>query len=177
MVPSYLRPTRLLTPPHRKLTHVCDPIAPRFGLCARVAHAPQVLGGVKGDRGRPERCCVVERGAVAAGLGGVAPFALTCAVTLLTDAPRCGRMPKGMKTFDTGANTFWFVCPCSFRWEGNTQRAKNLAWRLHGKKCEIARNMKLINNQGVVVQLWQGKQDIVEIDIKNSPQCAQPYNC
>ena len=22
-----------------------------------------------------------------------------------------------------------------------------------------------------------GKQDIVEVDIKNSPQCAQPYNC
>jgi hypothetical protein len=40
----------------------------------------------------------------------------------------------------------WFLCPCGHRWDGASQRAKDLAWRLHKKKCEIAVD-DLINSE------------------------------
>ena len=53
-------------------------------------------------------------------------------------------MPKG-KTIgwtktrcDQGGMYHWFLCPCGHRWDGASQRAKDLAWRLHKKKCEMA---------------------------------------
>ena len=47
-------------------------------------------------------------------------------------------MPKGLKTFDLGPSVFWFECECGNRWEGNSQRAKTFAHRLHAKVCNTS---------------------------------------
>ena len=48
-------------------------------------------------------------------------------------------MPKGLKRCELGGTYHWFVCPCGHRWDGQSQRAKDMAWRLHNKKkCEKA---------------------------------------
>ena len=47
-------------------------------------------------------------------------------------------MPKGKTRCDQGGMYNWFLCPCGHRWDGASQRAKDLAWRLHKKKCEMA---------------------------------------
>ena len=47
-------------------------------------------------------------------------------------------MPKGLKTFDVGPSVFWFECECGDRWEGNSQRAKTFAHRLHTKVCNTS---------------------------------------
>ena len=45
-------------------------------------------------------------------------------------------MPKGTKHMDVrGAEYHWFECGCGHRWEGASQRAKDLAYRLHRKHC------------------------------------------
>ena len=72
-----------------------------------------------------------------------------------------------------GGGKDWFVCPCGFRWEGSTQRAKDLAWRLHGRRCDLAatlvrQGIRLTNNEGSrPIDLWKGKHDIVAHDLAN----------
>ena len=54
-------------------------------------------------------------------------------------------MPKGQKLMDIrGSEYFWFECGCGHRWEGASQRAKDLAHRLHRKHCNTG---ELQNNQ------------------------------
>ena len=42
-------------------------------------------------------------------------------------------MPKGAmsKGGDAGGESHWFRCKCDYQWQGATQRAKDLAFRLH----------------------------------------------
>ena len=49
-------------------------------------------------------------------------------------------MPKGNKLRDVrGAESHWFECGCGHRWEGSSQRAKDLAYRLHAKQCNTGK--------------------------------------
>ena len=56
-------------------------------------------------------------------------------------------MPKGLKMRDVrGRESHWFECgECNYRWEGASQTAKNLAFRLHSKYCNTASKCKLSN--------------------------------
>ena len=56
-------------------------------------------------------------------------------------------MPKGLKVSDVrGHELHWFECSgCSYRWEGASQTAKNLAFRLHSKCCKVASKCELSN--------------------------------
>ena len=56
-------------------------------------------------------------------------------------------MPKGLKMSDMrGYERHWFDCgACGYRWEGASQTAKNLAFRLHSKCCKAASKCKLSN--------------------------------
>ena len=57
------------------------------------------------------------------------------------------RMPKGImsKTIDAGGDNHWFRCKCDYQWQGATQRAKDLAFRLHQRNCANASNCSLKN--------------------------------
>ena len=54
-------------------------------------------------------------------------------------------MPKGLKMRDLrGHESHWFECGgCGYRWEGASEKAKNLAFRLHSKCCDAASKCKL----------------------------------
>ena len=57
-------------------------------------------------------------------------------------------MPKGLQLLDKhvgGAELHWFECGCGHRWQGSSQRAKDLAIRLHKKCCDTG---TLSNNFG-----------------------------
>ena len=83
-------------------------------------------------------------------------------------------MPKGTKTFDLGVQSHWFECACGHRWQGGTQRAKDLAFELHGKRCEYARDVKLQNQESdSVVHIKYGKGDPITRDMMTQPQCVQ----
>ena len=56
-------------------------------------------------------------------------------------------MPKGYKRVEDGSEIFWFQCACGHRWTGRAQRAKDLAWRLHQKKCDLAAEHMLTDTQ------------------------------
>lgn len=57
-------------------------------------------------------------------------------------------MPKGKKHVNEGGEFFWFDCGCGYRWSGGTQTAKTMAFRLHEKKCYIAKacTRDVVNN-------------------------------
>ena len=57
-------------------------------------------------------------------------------------------MPKGLKTFYPGDEHHWFVCRCGYRYTGSTQTAKSMAFRLHQKRCEVARGNQLTHHLG-----------------------------
>ena len=46
---------------------------------------------------------------------------------------------------ETSGGMFWFECSCQHRWSGHSQKAKDLAWRLHGTTCDRASGKRLAN--------------------------------
>lgn len=88
-------------------------------------------------------------------------------------------MPKGQTRCDLrGAESHWFECGCGYRWEGASQPAKNLAFRLHGKRCEIASRCKLSNqNFGHHAVECESKAAFIDkhiSELKRMSEVAQP---
>ena len=83
-------------------------------------------------------------------------------ISTLTKQQR--KMPKGVRSATVlfgGANeVHFFQCKCSYRWEGNTQTAKDLAFRLHKRMCPFA-SLPPSNAMHEPVPLCNGKCDII----------------
>ena len=74
-------------------------------------------------------------------------------------------MPKGLlgKRLEPGGMHLWFQCPCGHRWSGASQPAKNVAWRLHKKACELAAGQCLTNQELRPIRVDQeAKVQVVE---------------
>ena len=88
-------------------------------------------------------------------------------------------MPKGHIRRDVrGTESHWFECRCGYRWEGASQPAKNLAFRLHAKRCETASKCKLSNQTfGHHASELEGKAAFIDRHIaglKNMSELTQP---
>ena len=79
-------------------------------------------------------------------------------------------MPKGMlsKRADLGRCNYWFQCGCGHRWEGSSQSAKDVAFRLHARKCEVAKGKRLQNHEMAPIAIEKGKQDNVTLGIRET---------
>ena len=63
---------------------------------------------------------------------------------------------------ELGGDHLWFDCACGYRWYGTNQSAKSLAFRLHQKKCELAKRAQLSNYN--LPPLWMHCQKVQQIE-------------
>ena len=62
--------------------------------------------------------------------------------------------------------SYWFQCSCSYRWEGHTQSAKTLAFKLHSKICDDAKGAALTNMAWKPMSNAEGKPDTVTRNLR-----------
>ena len=60
-----------------------------------------------------------------------------------------------LKLKANGGEIFWFECPCSYRWCGSTSQGKALAYKLHGRTCELIRGVQPMNREGPGVMRYK----------------------
>ena len=63
---------------------------------------------------------------------------MTVAYNTHCNSKRLNEMKKKSRGFPPGGGIFWFECHCGYRWEGSSQRSKDVAHRLHRKLCDTS---------------------------------------
>ena len=53
-----------------------------------------------------------------------------------------------LKVRASGGEVLWVQCPCGYKWTGSSESAKALAYRLHGRKCQMMRGSQPMNAAG-----------------------------
>jgi len=66
------------------------------------------------------------------------------------------------KEMEVGGGLYWFQCTCGYRYMGSTQSAKTMAFRLHQKKCEMAKRDKLNNTEFDPIPGHKQKSQVVD---------------
>ena len=64
-------------------------------------------------------------------------------------------MGRSQQKLKASGEVLWVHCPCGYRWSGSSESAKALAYKLHGRKCQIMRGVQPMNAEGAGVVRYQ----------------------
>ena len=85
-------------------------------------------------------------------------------------------MGRSQTKYSVCGESFWFQCACDYRWVGSSERAKNVAYRLHSHRCELIRGVRPKNSFAPPVVLQHTTKETARDRVLDEVKSAQRPN-